>query len=66
LKTKNLRHFRFRTIRQIRTKARVETHIEHAENQSLTLATMMAHCRDNLEASRRLAEPTKAYELTRH
>ena len=31
LKTKNLTDFRFRTIRQIRTKAVVETRIEHAE-----------------------------------
>jgi hypothetical protein len=34
LKTKNLRDSRFRTIRQIRTKAEVETRIEHADCRS--------------------------------
>jgi len=31
LKPKNLAHFRFRTIRWIRTKVRVEARIEHAD-----------------------------------
>jgi hypothetical protein len=31
LKTRNLTGFHFRTIRQIRTKAAVETRIEHAD-----------------------------------
>jgi hypothetical protein len=32
LKTKNLAHFSFRTIRQIRSKALIETRIEHADS----------------------------------
>src|SRR5262245_15885071 len=36
LKTKNLSHVRFRQIRQIRSKAKVETRIEHAENRVST------------------------------
>lgn len=35
LKTSNLREFPFRTIREIRTKARVETRIEHAKARPL-------------------------------
>jgi len=31
VENKELRHFGFRTIRQIRTKARVEIRIEHVE-----------------------------------
>jgi hypothetical protein len=36
LKTKNLTVVSFLTIRQIRSKAQLETHIEHVENRVLT------------------------------